>query len=158
MSDTTTTRPVPVTRQQLRDFMPPEPTDSGVARARAGARRLDTFITTAAAELDQYDRRSKAAAVTLADAAIDGDDLEPHVANLAGGKRLGLVAKLEQLRAARAICTSRERTARTSDRSYLAWADDCRQITYEWEAIMNIDTEDDNERLTALLAFVERHR
>jgi uncharacterized damage-inducible protein DinB len=155
MTDTTT-RSLPTDRGQLRSYLPIEPDDTAVSRCRAGIRRLDQLVATAAAQLDEHDRRARAAAVTLADAAIDGDDLEPLVATLGNGKRHALVARVDALRQARAICASRQQTQHTTDPDYVAWTDDCRQVTAEWEQIMSTDNDDD-ERFAALLAFVERH-
>jgi hypothetical protein len=155
---TNTTTALPTDRGLLRGYLPPEPTDTAVARARAGGRRLNELIADAAAALDEHDRKSRAAISRLADCAIDGGDIA--AANLAlaavTGQRAVLVEALDQLRAARASVTQREWTAQSNDPAYTAWVAAGQQVTREWEQAMSAESEE--LRFANLVAFAERHR
>lgn len=154
MTDTAT-RPLPTTRALLNAWLPAEP-ETGVSRARAGARRIDALVRDASAKLEQHDRDERNRIDVLADAAIDGTIIDTHDAVIAATERQVLEAALDRLRRARQLVSHRQAVAARSDPRFIDWQGRCRRLEEEWTIAMSAGT--DVERFNALVAFTERHR
>lgn len=154
----TTTRPLPTDLGILRaHWLPPEPDNTTVTATLAGIHRIDQLVAQVVAQLAECDRLERAAIASLVDAAIAGDDLAAHVTPLAElDDRPTLEYRLDRLRTARRVAADRHDQARRVDVDYVAWQQDCAQLTAEWQYACGAG-ESPEARASALLDFAGSH-
>ena len=157
MTDTTTTRPLPVDLDLLRQHWLPAEPESTVTAALAALRRIDALIVSTAAELDQRDQTDRALVGDLVDAAIAGDNLDQpaaRVGQLGDRPALTFASSSYATPATSAPIATPRRSAPNPD--YVAWQQECARITTEWQSVCQT-AETPEARYNALIVFAQLH-
>lgn len=151
-------RPLPLDLARLQSYLPAEPMEGAVARARSAVARIDTLVAQLAGLLDRYNSAEEALVDALVDAATAGDNLEHRLAQLDPGQRPTLEHRLAQLGKARNVASYRVDLAQRSDPDWLAWRQACAAVTAEWHETMDAAADgSDTDRLRHLERFAASH-